>query len=237
MGMRTGRRGDEPRERSGNVIILAAGHARASSWRDSKLKSPRATVCPFPAKASDTSRNFSAGIRPRDFQLLTADVPTPQISASLAAPPAASIKESKVEIMQAQCSQNVDLSTDHILEIATACEQWQKSSMISEREFRRLVGYRLALIREGEGLTQGQFAKKLRIGKSAISMKEAGDRGVDGYQALILKHTFEVPFDWLFAGIETGLSDRTRATIAKGEAVMAEKRAAQNAKRRRPRRA
>lgn len=197
------------------------GHARTSSGRAVAMpKTAGSTFLPIFANAAVTTKNFSAAIRPRDFQLLTADEPTPQSSATLVGPPSVSRTSSTVRSMGIECSRNVELSTCHITEIATTCELWLNSSMISEREFQIALAYRVRVLRAMQNESQIEFGKRISVGKSAISMYEKAERTIDPYKALILQQRLKAPMAWLYAGEEADLTDSFKRKLAEAMPIV-----------------
>ena len=96
--------------------------------------------------------------------------------------------------------------------------------MISEREFQVIVGYRVRLVRAMEGESQARFAKRLRVGDTAVSNYESGVRPIDSFQALLLKQQLAVPLEWLYAGEEGNLTPAFKEKLARAiEAVEAER--------------
>lgn len=85
--------------------------------------------------------------------------------------------------------------------------------MITGREFNNAVGERLKRLRLSLGRTQGDVAKKLGVGASAISNYEKGDRAVDPYDAFKLKLVYGAPLEWLYGGDESVLPDHLREKL------------------------
>jgi transcriptional regulator with XRE-family HTH domain len=107
--------------------------------------------------------------------------------------------------MDLSYSRFVDSSTNHASEIATPCEQWLNSPMISDRDFRTAVGERLKRLRLALGRSQADIAKKLGVGATAVSNYENGTRAVDPYDAFKLKISYGAPLEWLYGGDESAL--------------------------------
>lgn len=181
-------------------------HAVAASSRALKPNTTGDASRPREIKASRTIMKQPFEIRPRLLQLLTADVPTPHSSATLAGPPSASITSSTESSMESKYSRFVESSTSHVLEIATSCEQWLNSLMISERHFHEAVGARLKRLRLGYGETQATFAGVMGVGASALSNYEAGDRAVNPFSAYQLKNKYNAPLEWLYCGDESTIA-------------------------------
>lgn len=186
----------------------------------SKPKTEGQAVLPTTRNASTMIIDLPGGMRPRDGQLLTADTPTPQSAATFAGPPSASITSPMVESMDASYSRFVESSSFHVSEIATSCEQWLNSGMISEREFETMAGYRLMLLRRAFGKSQKEFGTKMGVGGTAVSNYEAG-RAVEPYKALKLKEAFGAPLEWLYSGDESALSDHLAERLSKAEKAIA----------------
>lgn len=175
------------------------------------------TSCPRVRRASAKIMNFSGGIRPLARQLLTAEAPTPASAAASAVPPTASMTASTLSSMLHNSSQNVDQSRGHILAIATDCELWLNSPMITRREFNIGVAHRLKWARAALDKKQGDFAKKMGVGKTAVSNYEKGRRSVDGYGALCLKMHFSIPVEWLFFDDGSNIPPLLAEKLAKTE--------------------
>lgn len=200
-------------------------HARTSSGRGAIPNTIGSTVLSMARSASVTSKNFSAAIRPRDFQLLTADGPTPHSSATFAGPPSASRTSSMVRSMDRDYSRNVELSTLHVSTMVTNCGPCLKYAMISEREFILAMGQRLKLLREMQQESQAVFGERIGVGDTAVSNYESGDRVLDPYQALILNQKLKAPLGWLYAGEELELTDTFKAKMAAAQARIDAERA------------
>lgn len=97
--------------------------------------------------------------------------------------------------------------------------------MISERDFKNAVAWRLLVVRTAFGKTQATLGEKLNVGHTAISNYEKADRAVDPYQALILKMSFGIPIEWLYAGDESQLPPALAAKLADAEAALKAKAA------------
>lgn len=186
-----------------NVVRFPQRHARASSLKPNTTGDASRLRA---ASASRTTKKLALEIRPRITQLLTAEGPTPQSSATFVGPPNASITESIVPSMAPIYSHFVESSILHRSEIATPCEQWLNSIMISERNFHVAVGDRLRKLRLGYGATQSDFAKVMGVGGSAMSNYEAGTRAVDPYAAYQLKNVYNAPLEWLYCGDESTIA-------------------------------
>lgn len=213
------------------VLEFPKRHARASSaaGRATGPSNPNKvglTVLPVPSKADVKIMYFSAGMPARERQLLTAETPTPHSAATAAVPPRASMTSSTVESISPFSSRNVDSSRGHTKAIATTCEQWLNLPMISEREFRSGVARRLRQVRTAFFKNQTDLGTKMRVGKTAVSNYESGQRSVDPYAALQLKLSHEIPLEWLYLGVESGLS----APLAKALKEAAIQIAAEDAK-------
>lgn len=187
------------------VVCLSRRRHCAGSATSKPKRDGSARVLSF-SKAPSKIRNFSAGIRPRAFQLETADCPTPHRLATCAVPPSTEITSSIVPSIAPVYSRNVEPSSVHITAMVTDRELWPNFPMISEREFRVSVGKRLKQFRMALGRNQVEFGEKLGVGGTAISNYEKGDRAVDPYDAFKLKMAFGLPLEWLYGGDESVLT-------------------------------
>lgn len=227
------RRGSKRAAEDSNVVLFP--HARTSSGRAGVIPKTDGSAClPTARSASDTTRNFSGAIRPRAFQLLTADGPMPQSSATLAGPPSASRTSSIVRSMDSEYSRIVELSTFHVLEMVTNCGPCLNYPMISERDFRSAVGLRVRLLRATEDESQAAFGERISVGDTAIAMYEGGQRLIPPYEAILLKQQLGSSLEWLYAGEETLLTDVFKQKLAKARLIVAEE-AGRPARGRKPR--
>lgn len=197
-------------------------HRRASAV--SKPNSAGSARFPSLSNSEEKIRNFSVGI-PLERQLLTAESPTPQSAATFAVPPKASITSSIVRSMAPSYSRSVESSSLHDAEIATACEQWLNSAMISEREFDASLSWRLRVLRKAMGRTQPEFGGAMGVGGSAVSnyekdQRSASARRLSTFQLLQLSMTYHTPIEWLIAADESRLDDALRAKLTKAEAEL-----------------
>ena len=61
----------------------------------------------------------------------------------------------------------------------------------------KILGQRIRKLRTGAGLTQGELAEKLCLGKSAVSAYETGDRTPKESVIVAIASLFNVTTDWL----------------------------------------
>lgn len=202
----------------GDVVFL--GHARASSTAATIPKRAGFGRFPRASRAVEKAKKNSAGILPRERQLLTADAPTPTKPPAFALPPTASMISPTVSSMPSDTSRTVESSRVHIPGIHTDCEQWPDTAMISKRDFQLAVAWRLRVARKALGKTQADFAEKLNVGDTAISNYESNGRGFTPYAAYRLKDAFGIPLEWLYAGDEGALSGNLAKQVTATEAEM-----------------
>lgn len=73
-------------------------------------------------------------------------------------------------------------------------------------EYRKEVGARLRMAREALGMNQGEIAAILSMNPNAVSMIEAGQRGLDPGKAIRLKKARGVSLDFLYSGDASNLN-------------------------------
>jgi hypothetical protein len=172
-------------------------HGRASAG--SIPKTAGSTSLPSEASAPDTIMNFSAGMRLRERQLLTAESPTPQSVATFAEPPRASTTTSTVPSIDSEYSRGVNLSTGHNIEIFTRCE------LLPNRQMSRAqkdIAYRLELTRLALELTPANIEHDANIPTNAWSQYIDADpdtgRRISLEAAFRLKDAYKLTLDWIF---------------------------------------
>lgn len=72
--------------------------------------------------------------------------------------------------------------------------------------YRKEVGARLKMAREALGMNQGEMGQILSINGNAVSMIEAGLRGLDPEKAIRLKKARGVSLDFLYSGDASNLN-------------------------------
>lgn len=87
--------------------------------------------------------------------------------------------------------------------------------MISERDFKLAVAFRLRTVREAFEKSQEEIGNKLGVGKTAISNYEKGTRALDPFCALQLKMAYNAPFEWIYGGDESTLAPNLATKLEK----------------------
>lgn len=192
----------------GNIIYL--DFPRYRHWRVSAVVSkPNSAGSGVPfsrcLKAIENSMNFSVGMAPRAFQLLTADSPTPANPAAADVPPSASMIESTVVSIPPDYSRFVNMSSVHKTAIDYACEL----AFIFGMEIgAKSVAKRLTTTREALGLSPAELCRQISIAPNRWSQYESGDRRITLAVAAKMCEQFAVTLDWIYRGDPSGLPTR-----------------------------
>lgn len=176
----------------GDVIVF---DLHAGSLGTLKPKTSGLISLPFAASASRKRRKFSEGISPRERQLLTADGPTPTSAAAPAGPPTASITSSTEQSMSLDTSRNVKLSSVHEMEVESTGRELPLLGMV---ESNKSLATRLKMTRTALGVTPTDVCKRLKIGASAWSQYENGDRRITLKVAIKFCDEFGLTLDWIY---------------------------------------
>lgn len=186
----------------GKVIkVKFRRHARTSA----RLKPNTAGSASFSmaARASENVINFSGGMAPRFFQLLTAGMLTPAKDAAAALPPTASITSLTELSMSAKYSHIVKMSIIHIKAVDECPELCLKSYM--GETLKIAVGKRLRMSREALGQKSGEFAESVGCKGPAYSQYENGDRMLNPEIAVRIHQKYDIPLPWLYEANPAGL--------------------------------
>lgn len=194
----------------GKVILLLgrSRHARASA---SKPKSDGSAVVWAFRRARSKIKNFSGGMRPRAFQLLTADEPTPASSATAAVPPSVSTTASMDVSMPIDSSRTVNLSSHHntALELVGASDN-NPPMPVNQKS----VGRRLEATRKALGLKAADICRAIDCQPNRWSQYESGERLITLPIAVKLTEHYGITLDWIYRGDPSGLPMRLHERVA-----------------------
>jgi hypothetical protein len=193
--------------------LKRTGHARTSSGRAGVIpKTAGSAVLPSARSASEKSIALPEAIRPRAFQLLTADAPTPPIRAASASPPTASMTASTVVSMDSDYSRFVNKSILHTLAIVTNCEL--RPNMVMGRTHQD-VANRLLLLERLIGLKAADICRKAKIAPNAWSQytDPEGKRRITLGAAYKLKDAYGVTLEWIYDDDDTRLPQDIAAAL------------------------
>src|SRR5262249_39286611 len=126
--------------------------------------------------------------------------PTPVSAATAPVPPSASITSStelSKRIMSRECSQYVNLSTDHRMGIEFGAPVMSHLSMADKL---KSLGNRLKMTREALGLSAADLCKRIRIKPNRWSQYESGERRITVDIADRLCDEFDLSLDWIYRG-------------------------------------
>jgi ribosome-binding protein aMBF1 (putative translation factor) len=193
------------------IHLPSSDHARASAGsRVLKAKTAGSTSLPRSAKASRTKMKTSCEIFPRARQLLTADKPTPAISAAPDGPPKASMTSSTVLSMSLHSSQSVNMSSLHGTAIETA------RSVLSDQgmpDSIKQLAKRLELTREALGLSAAELCKLIDCKPNRWSQYESGERPITLPVSIALCDEFGLSLDWIYRADPSRLPHELRIKI------------------------
>jgi transcriptional regulator with XRE-family HTH domain len=189
---------------AGNRVICLLDwkrhHGRASAtvsgvWNPNNDGS--GSPLPRSRKASRKIKNFSAGMAPRAFQLLTAGKPTPPKAATEVVPPSASMTESTVVSIPLDYSRCVNMSSLHGLPIFTGCESRTNNKMARSQKD---IAYRLELTRTALGLTAAKLCRIVGLGTNQWSqfVDPNGNRRITPNAIFRLKDEYGITFEWIY---------------------------------------
>lgn len=205
------------RGRSNVIMFPGCDHARTSSGRAGDAMPNTAGWALFPAAASAAPKmiDLPGGIRPRAFQLLTADAPTPPIRAASASPPTASITSSTVVSMDSEYSRFVNKSRVHTLEIVTYCELRPNIGM---GRTPKDVANRLLAFQIGMGLRPVDICERTGIGRNAWSQYTDLDdkRRITVNAVYKLKDAYGLTLEYVYDGDESRLPQDIVLALRKG---------------------
>lgn len=193
--------------------INRARHARTPASRAIPNKDGSACLS-FVLRAPETTRNNSAGMRPRERQLLTVDEPNPVNAATAAVPPSSSMTAPTVPSMGAECSRSVNMSSLHRMAIVTSCEllpNWAMTRSLKD------IANRLETTREALGLTAAELCRRTGIKPNQWSqfVNPSKKRRITLTAAYHLRDEFGLTLDWVYDGDASGLPDRLVQKIRK----------------------
>lgn len=171
---------------------------RGSHGRASVIpKTPGLARSPRNSNSSETNLLFFDEIRPRDFQLDTAERVTPTMDAALAVPPRASITASTESSMGHLYSQIVNKSTLHGMAIVTECELALNVAMNRSTKDLKL---RLQATQTALGISSAKLCRETGIATNTWSqfLSLKNKRRITMAAAYKLKDTYGVPLDWTY---------------------------------------
>ena len=165
------------------------------------------------AKASENTRYNSAGMRPRERQLLTADEPKPVKVATARVPPKASMMSPTVSNMPGECSRFVNKSSLHRMPIVTDCEllpNWGMSRSLKD------IASRLEVTREALGLTAADLCRQTGIKPNQWSqfVNPTKKRRITLDAAYKLRDEYGISLDWIYDGDPSNLPARLHSKIS-----------------------
>lgn len=191
----------------GDVIHL---HARTSAGALKPKTVGSARCCSRRSRAAEKARKCSGGIEPRDFQLLTADVPTHTKAAAAEGPPTA-VTIASTDLSIPYCSsRTVNLSTLHTS--AVDCGGVVRFNL-AMRESLKSLGNRLTVTREALGLSAAELCKRIDCKPNRWSQYESGERKITLEIADRLCDEFGLSLDWIYRANRAMLPDNIRVKI------------------------
>lgn len=206
----------------GSVIgFPGADHAvRASAGSRAARRASTSVVTPaaFASSAATIRDHHSEGMRPRDRQLLTAELPTPTREATAEVPPRALITSSMVESMNQIYSRSVNRSSVHTMDIVTNCELLPYAGMA--RALKEICE-RLKLVEWALGLKPAQLADEAKISRTAWTQYKDPDfkRRITLAAAYKLKDRFGITLEYIYDDDPTRLPGDIRDKVRKKEAA------------------
>lgn len=188
--------------------IIVPFHARTSG----ALKPKTAGSASFSsfAKAPENARKCSEGIARRDFQLLTAEAPTPTRAAAADGPPTAVMMASTDLSIPPYTSRFVNMSTIHETAVDSGVALQFHLAMTSDL---KNLGRRLQATREALGLSAAQLCKRIQCKANRWSQYESGERRITLEIADRLCDEFGLTLDWIYRGNRALLPDAIRVKI------------------------
>lgn len=162
--------------------------------------------------------NNPAGNLPRDFQLLTADSPTPASPAVAVGPPSASMTDSTdlSMITPREYSQTVNLSSLHASAVEMGCDVVMIPAMAQST---KTIARRLKSTREAIDVTAADLCRAIDCKPNRWSQYEGGDRPVTLPVAIRLCEVYGLTLDWIYRGDPEGLPARLHSKLAKTAAA------------------
>lgn len=193
--------------------IYRSRHVRTSDSEVTGRMPNKVASATLPARsrASAKIEYCSAGMRPRVFQLETADGPTLAKRAASALPPKASMISPTVLSMPYEYSHSVNMSTDHISEIEAGCEL----SIIHTMDTAKSVAKRLVQSRDALGIKSAELCRQIDVAPNRWSQYENGKRMITLPVAVKLCGRYGLTLDWIYRGDRSGLPQHLHAKIAK----------------------
>lgn len=181
----------------GEVISLPARHDPAPAA--SRPKSTGSACFPTFARARETTKNFSAGTRPRAFQLLTAGEVVPQVSAADDVPPSATTISSTVRSIAVECSHFVNMSSRHGLAIVTTCELRPNRGMSTSPQD---ISERLKALELAVADSAAELCREAGLAANRWSQYKSGHpkRQITLEAARKLKKRYGATLEWIFDG-------------------------------------
>lgn len=190
--------------------VYEVGHAADSL--DLKPKTAGLALKRFLLSSSEIVRKFSDGIAPLDFQLLTAESPTPASPATAAVPPRASTMSSTELSMRKDSSPIVKLSRLH----AGGMDHLEKLHLNNGMDSKKIVGDRLRVWLLSEGISAADLCKRIDCKENQWSQYSSGKRMVSHKVADQLCRTFALTLDWIYRGDPRAeISEQTQIKMKK----------------------
>lgn len=180
-------------------------HGRTSADSPSNPKRARSARTLRLSNSRSKRKNFSVGMRPRDFQLETAGKETPASAAAAAGPPTASMTASMDVSIPAYSSPFVNMSSLHRMPIVTECEM--RPNGIMSRSLNDLAK-RLHQIETAIGKRATDICKDTGIAPNAWSQYKNPDlkRPITLDAAFKLKDAYGITLEFTFDGDRSHLS-------------------------------
>lgn len=188
--------------------IVLRFHSRASASLKPKISG--AASLPSRARAAEKARKFSGGMAPRAFQLLTADIPTPDRAAVAAVPPRASIMASTELSMPTDSSRSVNVSRLHKSAVDCLPDVGVNGGMAETAE---TIGKRLILTREALEIKAAELCRRIDCKPNRWSQYERGVRPLTLDIANRLCDEFGLSLDWIYRNDRQKLPEWLAAKI------------------------
>lgn len=199
----------------GIVIAIRPRSAHLAPATVLKLKRSRSTLLPFARRASSKITKSSAGMNPRDFQLLCPGGLTPVSSVTPEGPPQASINASIVSTtMDPEYFTMCEDVKVHALEIVTNCEF--RPNRVMSRSLKDIKN-RLELTRDALGVSDAELCRQTGIAANSWSqfLSPNTKRRITLDAAYKLKDRYGVTLEWIYDGDLASLPGRISAKLPK----------------------
>lgn len=187
----------------------ARRHERASAVAAIPKTAGAAAGLRAARKASAKISEYSEGMRPRDFQFETADMPRPVMREAAATPPIASRTSSTVLSTECDYSRFVNMSTVHESAIAGTVE----TAIIHAVDTVKTIARRLTQSRDALELNAADLCRQISIAPNRWSQYERGDRRITLQIAIKLCERYGLTLDWIYRGDPSGLPQRLATKI------------------------